>query len=99
MKVVTPILDGIYYRLGLNGQDGKPSNKRIVWTFVVASLTAGFISMCAKTIAANKEFSEALGFYGIGLVAAAGGHYLVSQKQQLNGGAPSPPTSSGSTTP
>ena len=91
MKFVGPILDGVYYRLGLNGGDGKPSNKRIVWTLVVFALTAGFLSLCARTIAAGKDFTEALGIYGLGLLAGAGGHYLVSQKQQLGADADTEP--------
>ncbi len=92
MKVLTPILDGVYYRLGLNGHDGKPSNKRVVYTVVVFTLAAGFIGLSARTIELGQPFTESLMFFGLGVLAGAGGHYVLSERQQLKFPLPSPGT-------
>ena len=83
MKLVTPVLDGVYYRLGLNGHDGKPSNKRVVWTAVVFTMAVGFLALAARTIEKGQPFTESLMLFGLGVLAGAGGHYVLSERQQL----------------
>jgi len=99
MRFVTPVLNGIWYRLGWYDHDGKPSNKRIVWTFTVVTMCLGFLSVTARTIAAGQPFSEALGLFGLGVLAGAGGHYLYSERQQirdpLRGAPPAAPPANG----
>ena len=83
MTILTQVLDGIFFRLGWNGHDGKPSNKRIMWTFTLVAMVLGFLALSARSIAASQPFSEALALFGLGVLAAAGGHYVVSERQQL----------------
>jgi hypothetical protein len=93
VRIVTPLLDGLYYRLGWNGADGKPSNKRVVWTLCVFTGLALVWALGFKMIekaGANPAaaITETYVFLVLGVIFAGGGHYLISQK--LQGSLPSP---------
>jgi hypothetical protein len=42
--LITPVLDGLYYRLGWLSPDGKPANSKIIYT--VAAFVS--IALCAR---------------------------------------------------
>lgn len=44
MKLVTPVLDGLYYRMGWLSPDGQPANSKIIYT--VAALVS--VALCAR---------------------------------------------------
>jgi len=76
------MLANLFYWCGLNGADGKPSNKRLVWTLSVLAMTAAFIGLVFRSIAKGLEFSESMAFFGLGILAAAAGHYVLSERTQ-----------------
>ena len=90
MSKVNPLLlANLYYWMGLNGSDGKPSNKRIMWTLTLLSMTAAFIGLVFRSIAKGLAFTEPMTLFGGIIIGAAGGHYVLSERAQLN--APKPP--------
>ena len=81
-KVNPDLLANLYYWTGLVGSDGKPSNKRLIWTLTVLGMNAAFIGLVFRSIAKGLAFSESMAFFGLGILAAAGGHYILSEKNQ-----------------
>lgn len=89
-KVNPDLLANLFFWCGLNGMDGKPSNKRVVWTLVVLAMVAAFIGLVFRSIARGLEFSESMAFFGLGILAAAGGHYVLSERTQAKAGTKPP---------
>lgn len=83
MKYITPVLDGIFYRCGLNGHDGKPSLKRLGLLITLLVMNGVFAAMSLRVIWKGQDFTETLAFFGLGVLAGAGGHYLVSERAQM----------------
>ena len=90
-KVNPDLLANLFFWMGLNGMDGKPSNKRLLWTLVLLIITATFVGLVFRSIAQKLEFSEAMALFGLGILAAAAGHYVISEKSQLKAGVGTPP--------
>lgn len=91
MSAVDPtLLANLYYWAGLNGADGKPSNKRLMWTLTLLSMTSAFIGLVFRSIAKGLAFSEPMALFGLGILAAAGGQYVISEKSQLKAGVKAP---------
>ena len=81
-KVNPHLLANLYYWTGLTGPDNKPSNKRLIWTLTVLGMNAAFIGLVFRSIARGLAFTESMAFFGLGILAAAGGHYILSEKTQ-----------------
>ena len=83
MKHFTTLLNGLYYYLGLLGHDGKPSLKRLGLLVTLLVMNSVFAAMSLRVIWRGNAFTETLALFGLGVLAGAGGHYLVSERQQL----------------
>ena len=64
MRLVTPVLDGLYYRLGWNSPDGKPANSKIIYT--VAAFAS--IGLCVRMGLRLVEKSVEVNWPYVGLV-------------------------------
>jgi hypothetical protein len=81
----------MFYRLGLNGHDGKPSLKRIGLLVTLVVMNGVFAAMSLRVIWKGQAFTETLAFFGLGVLAGAGGHYLISERAQLKDPLRTPP--------
>jgi hypothetical protein len=85
-RVDPDLLANLFFWMGLNGADGKPSNKRLMWTLTLLGMNAAFIGLVFRSIAKGLAFSEPMAIFGGVILAAAGGHYVLSEKSQLKAG-------------
>ena len=100
MRVLTPFLDGVYYRLDLNGPDGKPANSKVLWTAAIIAGLVAILALGLRAIEKGVPITEAFVFFALGVIWAAGGHDITKSWRKILADqdtppSPTPPTAEG----
>jgi hypothetical protein len=90
-RLVSAVVEPVWYWLNLFGPDGRPSNSKVIATAAHLGSLVMLLSMGVRYAAQGKDPSESFVLLALGLVGAATGHDLVKALAKAKASAAAPP--------